>query len=124
MSNEGKSFLNPKHTLKAFWYSWEGLKHGVRSEQALKHVLVILVVLLGLLLWFRQWPFLVMALCWAFVLALELLNAAVERVCDLVSPEYNALIKQAKDLASAATAVAVGANVLLWLWVALSYWLG
>ena len=37
------------------------------------------------------------------MLAIELLNTAIEAVCDLVSPGYNKLVKVAKDTASAAT---------------------
>jgi diacylglycerol kinase (ATP) len=109
------ALLNPKHTLGAAIYSWEGLRHALKSEQAIVHVVVILAFFLVLLGWFRSWPFLLITFAWLLVLSLELLNAAVERICDLVSPEYNLLIKQAKDLASAATATAVAANALLWL---------
>ncbi|MDR1397836.1 MAG: diacylglycerol kinase [Desulfarculales bacterium] len=115
--------LNPKHTLGAAFYSWEGLKHALRTEQAIVHVVVILVIFLGLLCWFASLPFLLMTLAWFLVLSLELLNAAVERVCDLVSPEFNPLVKQAKDLASAATAIAVAGNALLWLWLLLTNFL-
>jgi diacylglycerol kinase len=116
------ALLNPKHTLGAAIYSWQGIRHALKSEQAIVHVVIILVVFLVLLLYFRSWPFILITLGWFFVFSLELLNAAVERVCDLVSPEYNLLVKQAKDLACAATAVAVAANVLLWLWLLLSHW--
>ena len=39
------------------------------------------------------------------MLASELLNTAIEAVCDLVSPEYNPFVKIAKDSGSAATGV-------------------
>lgn len=44
------------------------------------------------------------------MLASELLNTAIEAVCDLVSPEYNPFVKIAKDSGSAAT----GVLSLLW----------
>ena len=56
----------------------------------------------------------------ALVVAAELLNAAVESVVDLVSPEDHPLAKRAKDIAAAAVlvaaagAVAVGLCVALW----------
>ena len=37
-----------------------------------------------------------------FVIALELINTAIEAVVDLVSPEYHPVAKVAKDIASAA----------------------
>ena len=56
----------------------------------------------------------------ALVVVAELLNAAVETVVDLVSPEDHPLAKRAKDVAAAAVliasagAVAVGICVVLW----------
>ena len=49
------------------------------------------------------------------MLASELLNTAIEAVCDLVSPEYNPYVKIAKDTASAAT----GVLSILWSFVIL-----
>lgn len=58
----------------------------------------------------------------ALVLAAELLNAAVETVVDLVSPEDHPLAKRAKDVAAAAVLVAVAgavaAGVCIALWAA------
>jgi diacylglycerol kinase len=56
----------------------------------------------------------------ALVVAAELLNAAVESVVDLVSPEDHPLAKRAKDVAAAAVlvavagAIAVGVCLVLW----------
>ena len=44
------------------------------------------------------------------MLASELLNTAIEAICDLVSPEYNPFVKIAKDSGSAAT----GVLAILW----------
>ena len=115
------NFFNYKHTWRATLYSWQGLCHAIKSEQAVRHIIVILFLLLGLLLYFRTMPFVLLLLAWLLVLALELLNTALERLCDLISPEYNLLIKQAKDLASAATAVIVAGNVLLWIYLTITW---
>ena len=48
-----------------------------------------------------EWLFMIFILL--TMLAIELLNTSIEAVCDLVSPEYNKLVKVAKDCASAAT---------------------
>ncbi|MDP9107268.1 MAG: diacylglycerol kinase family protein, partial [Candidatus Eremiobacteraeota bacterium] len=56
----------------------------------------------------------------ALVVGAELLNAAVESVVNLVSPEDHPLAKRAKDVAAAAVlvaaagAVAVGICLVLW----------
>ncbi len=46
-------------------------------------------------------------------LAVELLNTAIEAVCDLVSPEFHPLVKVAKDSGSAATGALSLALLLL-----------
>ena len=48
-----------------------------------------------------EWLFMIFILL--TMLAIELLNTAIEAICDLVSPKYNKLVKVAKDTASAAT---------------------
>ena len=47
----------------------------------------------------------------AFVLAVELLNTALEAVVDLVSPDDHPLAKIAKDVAAAAVLVAAAGAV-------------
>ena len=44
--------------------------------------------------------------CVALVWICELFNTALENLCDLVSPEFNPLIKKVKDVSAAAVLVA------------------
>ncbi|ADI13579.1 diacylglycerol kinase [Truepera radiovictrix DSM 17093] len=53
----------------------------------------------------------------ALVLALELVNSALESTLDLVSPEFHPLVKRAKDAAAGAVLVAALFAVLVGLWV-------
>ena len=115
--------INPRHTIQAAVYSWEGLVHGLKNEKALVHIILILVVLVGLLCWFQTLPFMLMVLGWCFLLSVELINTAIERICDLVSPEHNLLVKQAKDLGAAASAVVEVANVSFWFWLAITHFI-
>lgn len=82
------------------------------------HVLAtITVIALG---WWRgfstvKWvlTFFAIALVWMA----EAFNTAIERLCDTVTEEYHPLIKQVKDISSAAvliaSIVAVAAGILL-----------
>jgi diacylglycerol kinase len=38
--------------------------------------------------------------CIALVIGLEMLNSAIEKLCDAVHPEIHPFIKQAKDMAA------------------------
>ncbi len=41
----------------------------------------------------------------ALMIALELLNAAIEKTCDFIEPNHNAKIKEIKDVAAGAMSV-------------------
>jgi len=58
-----------------------------------------------------DWRWLVSAI--ALVLAAEAFNTAIEHVCDLVSPDYHALVEKAKDVAAGAVLIcAIGAALI------------
>lgn len=86
-------------------YSMQGFFHFYKYERsAILHLVVGIAIIVGSI------PFKLRAVEWLFMifilltmLAIELLNTAIEAVCDLVSPEYNPLVKVAKDCGSAAT---------------------
>lgn len=110
MSTESKGrnkVFGIKRFFRSFKYSWEGLKYAYRYEQSMiLHIgASILVVILGL--WLKisllEWAFCIATL--ALILAIELLNTAIEAVVDLASPEIHPLAKIAKDTGSAASGV-------------------
>ncbi len=96
-----------KRFLNSIKYSVEGLVHAYKNEQSLllHGMCTILVLLLGVLLKisFNQWAIVVIAL--VVVLAVELLNTAIEATVDLVTQEIHPLAKVAKDCGSAAAFV-------------------
>lgn len=93
------SFLN------VIKYSMQGYAHFYKYERsAILHLIVAVMIILGSLtlnMTAVEWLFMIFILL--TMLAIELLNTAIEAICDLVSPEYNKLVKVAKDTASAAT---------------------
>lgn len=50
-----------------------------------------------------------------FVLAGEAINSAVERIVDLVSPDYHILAKQAKDIGAFIVLLFFTINCFIWL---------
>ena len=111
-----------RHGLTAsFGYAFEGLAAAWRTQRNVRiHAAVaVAVVMAGVALRFPPVAWAVVALTIAFVVAVELLNTAIEAVVDLVSPEDHPLAKRAKDVAAAAVliatfgAIAVGACLLV-----------
>lgn len=113
------ALINIRHLYGATRHSLAGLATAFQGEQAFRHEVWVLVVLVAAL-WgtgrpFAQW--LLVLGGWLAVMVVELLNSAIEKLCDLVSPEWNALIKASKDMASAAIFVTMLINAGLWVQV-------
>ena len=96
-----------KRFLNSIKYSVDGLVNAYQNEQSLwLHAMcTIIIVILGFALQisFIQWAIIVIGL--VIVLAVELLNTAIEATVDLVTKEIHPLAKVAKDCGSAAAFV-------------------
>lgn len=101
----------------AFFYSLDGLRFAVLREAAFRQELIG-IVLAGAVL-----PFLPVSAAWkgilllstSAILVVELLNSGIEKVVDLVSPDFHELAKRAKDLGSAAVLLSILTALALWL---------
>lgn len=89
---------------QSFGYAWQGFRACMRTERNFRihltaSVYVSVFALLGGLDGTR---YAVLCLCFALMMSAELLNTAIERLCDRLSPGYDELVGQAKDIAAAA----------------------
>lgn len=112
------------HIPLALKYSFQGLKTAASGETAFIQEILVLVAM-PVIAWFYGVPgaYLVIIIAgWLMVMALELLNMAIESICNLVSPDFHPLIKVAKDTGSAAVFMAMLANFSYWGYLAYSYW--
>lgn len=103
--NKKKSF---KRFLNSLKYTKDGLIYAYGNEQSLwlHGVGSIVIIILGLVfqISFIKWSILIIAS--VVVLAIELLNTAIEATVDLITKEIHPLAKIAKDCGSAAGGVA------------------
>ncbi len=90
--------------LKGFVYAFNGLVVFFRHERngRLQLVLAVLVVLLGLLFSVSTWEWIILLACIASVLSLEMINSAIEKLCNLVHPKYHPAVKVIKDISAGA----------------------
>lgn len=110
-----------KKRIRAFRCAGRGLRLLIKSEtHARIHVwAAALVVAAGWRLHISAGEWIALILCIGFVIALEAVNTAFERLTDLVSPDFHPLAGEAKDLAAgavlwaAAASAAVGCIVFL-----------
>jgi diacylglycerol kinase (ATP) len=104
----------------ALRYSFCGLRTALAGETSFRQETAVLF-LLPVAGYFYGLPLagLLTAMAgWLLVMALELMNMAVEAVCNLVSPGFNPLVKVAKDAGSAAVFLALLVNFGYWLYLA------
>ncbi len=103
--------------LRATVNTWNGLIAAARSEEAFRQELVALVLAIPL-------AFLVADLAWkrlaligvvVFVLVVELLNTAIEKLADRVNLAIDPQIGQVKDMGSAAVGMALLMAGAAWL---------
>jgi len=100
---------------ESFRFAAEGVWNAVRTEAHMRfHLLAaVAAVLLGVAFGIGPGEWLWVGLAIAFVWSAELVNTAVERLVDLVSPERQPLAKAAKDTAAGAVLVAAVFAVLV-----------
>jgi diacylglycerol kinase (ATP) len=100
----------------AFRYSIAGFRHAWRHEHAFRQELMVALpaALLALFLKISAFEKLVLIAMLGLVLLVELINAAIEAVVDRISLERHPLSKAAKDLGSAAVALAITLAAATW----------
>lgn len=102
--------------LISFRYAWVGVRYAFQTQRNFRiHTLIgTSAVILGVLLQISAVEMAAIVLTAALVMALELVNTAIESVVDLtVKRTYNELAKIAKDCAAGAVLVAALAALLV-----------
>ena len=103
--------------LKSASFALAGIRHGWATQSNFRTEVTLGALAVLVALWLRA-PLAPVLLACGLVLALELINTALEALVDLVSPEEHPLAKVAKDTAAGAVllacvfAVLVGAATL------------
>ncbi|MDS9471032.1 diacylglycerol kinase family protein [Sporosarcina pasteurii] len=109
---------------KSFKFAMAGIIHCFTTERNFKiHVSVaITVICAGLLTGLSLFEWFVIIVFIGGVLALELMNSAVERMVDLFTNEWHPLAKQAKDLAAGAVLVFALTSAIVGLLIFIPKW--
>jgi diacylglycerol kinase len=104
-----------KKRLMSFKYAFNGLRILIRDEHNSRiHVFVAVCVLAaGWLLKITAYEWIAVIFCIGLVIALEMINSAIENIADFVSPERHAMIKKIKDLSAGAVFVGAVVSVII-----------
>ena len=115
--NSEVSFL--KKNLLAFKAAFNGIAIALRSERNLRfHYFAVAVVSIsGFLIGMTNLEWLIILILFAIVISMEMINTAIERLCDLVQPDKDTQIGKIKDISAGAVLwtclIAVAAALIL-----------
>jgi diacylglycerol kinase (ATP) len=106
-----------RHLLLATRNSWNGLLAAARSEEAFRLELIAFAVAvpLAFVIAASAWQTAILIAAVLLILVVELLNTAVEKLADHVTPRPHPAIGRVKDMGSAAVALSLLLAGLLWL---------
>ena len=105
--------------------SWNGLVAVTRSESAFRQELALLALGVPLAFFLTGDTIKRFALIGVivFVLIVELLNTAIEKLSDRVTRDNDPAIKRIKDMGSAAVGLSLAATGAVWIWIAIErFW--
>ena len=90
--------------LLSFKFAFQGIRLLFKEEQNSWVHLLFTVLAIALAVWLKisllEWVLVVF--CIGFVFVAEIINTAIENICDFISPERHSMIKRIKDLSAAA----------------------
>lgn len=96
-----------KKRLKSFVYAFKGIGSLLKQEHnAWIHCTAIVVVTIaGFYYGITQTEWCIVLLCFGMVLAAEAFNTAIERLVNLVSPDFHPIAGDVKDVAAGAVLI-------------------
>ena len=115
----------PSRIFKATIWSMQGLRAAWLHESSFRLEVYLLVVLGPLAVWLGHTGVeraLLLGSC-LLVLAVELLNSAIEAVIERYGPEFHELAGRAKDMGSAAVFMVMMNVLLVWGLILVPRWL-
>ena len=113
--------INTRSIMNIFKYSINGIRsYAEDGKSFIVYVfLSIIEIILGFIFDINGLEWILIIVILGIILAVELLNTAIEATCDAITKEFSPLIKIAKDCGSGATfiifVVAIILNIIIFL---------
>jgi len=99
------------HPLRKLLTVFSGLRFAALYDFSVAYKLVFSALLAAAAFWLREWvDVLLILFATALVLITEMMNTAIEALCDFVETRHNEKIRVIKDVAAAA----VGISIAVW----------
>ena len=109
--------------INSFCYAFKGIASLLKREHnAWIHCMAIVVVTLaGLYFGITRTEWCIVCLCFGMVLAAEGFNTAIERLVDLVSPDFHPVAGDVKDVAAGAVLICAIAAAIIGMIIFIPY---
>lgn len=114
MEDKDKIGFSLKDRFLSFRYAFNGLKILFTKEHNARIHLVIAItsIVIGITLNISPIEWTIVLVLIALVFSLEIINTAIEYLCNFISPEWHKVIKDIKDLSAAAVLVAAIISII------------
>ena len=104
----GQQGFNPVRKLRV---AFSGLRYAILNESSVAIEIILSALVLTACFYYRQWlDFNIVLVASGLMLVAEMVNTAIEALCDFVEAGHNEKIGIIKDIASAAA----GISILVW----------
>ena len=104
-----------KRFIHSFGFAFNGIKRCLPGGTNFKIQLLLgaLILIAGFFFSISITEWLIIFLCCIIVLTLEMINTAIEKICDLISTDFHPQIKIIKDVAAGAVLIsAIGSAIV------------
>ena len=93
-----------QNIFKAFANAFNGIAHFFLNERngKIQLAFAIAVIISGFIFKVNEIEWMMLLLCIGLVIGAEMLNSALEKICDLVHKDFHPTIKIIKDVSAAA----------------------
>jgi diacylglycerol kinase len=101
--------------IRALVHAWNGIKTFSHScpKARIHYTLGLSAIILGMIAGIPMTSWAIIIICIAGVIAVEMLNEAVEQLCDHLHPEQHPAIGHIKDISAGAVLItAIGAAII------------
>lgn len=114
--NNKERYKKPDESLaNSFIAAFEGLKYSFWAEanMIIYFFALVMVIIAGAVFSISDMEWIVIILVSSFVIALELINTAIEVTIDMLEPQFNPLAKIAKDASAASVLITAIAALVI-----------
>lgn len=112
--------------LRSLRFAVQGIYHFFRRERngQIQGIIALLTIIAGMFFGIGRMEWLALLLCIGLVVSMEMLNSAIERICNMYTTDFHPAIKIIKDVAAAAVLWSATASFIIGLIIFIPHIIG